>query len=205
MITRTALLLFLLLACLPTVSGGMVPPNYLLLPVGITVLLLLAMTGAVYHHPHRCNLNIVQQLCKQDKPVQDFQPATVSRQADCTQATQGTTNVKARILADLNLLMEEKYYLNTGITRESLAEKLMTNETYLREVIMEQFGYTFTDYIVRLRLNHARMLLMDGALAGCTIESIAMDSGFNSRTTFYRQFKQKYGMSPEEYRRLAVE
>ena len=30
---------------------------------------------------------------------------------------------------------------------------------------------------------------------------IAEEAGFSSRTTFYRHFREKYGLSPEEFRR----
>ncbi len=55
-----------------------------------------------------------------------------------------------------------------------------------------------------MRLEHARELL-SLPNTELTIEAIAIDSGFGSRNTFYRLFREKYGLTPVEFRKLANE
>ena len=61
---------------------------------------------------------------------------------------------------------------------------------------------SFMDYINRLRLSYSRELIVNLS-EKLTIESIAIKAGFNSRTTFYRLFLEKYGLTPEEFKKMA--
>jgi len=97
------------------------------------------------------------------------------------------------------LMEKQKAYSDTKLTRKSLADKLYTNEKYLRQTIMQQTGLTFTEYITGIRLNHARQLLL------CTdpkytSQEIAHECGFGGVSTFYRLFKNYYGVTPEQFR-----
>ncbi|MDW7658951.1 MAG: helix-turn-helix transcriptional regulator, partial [Bacillota bacterium] len=58
---------------------------------------------------------------------------------------------------------------------------------------------TPTDYIIRLRLEHARRLLQTG---GICITAAAAESGFPDSNYFSRQFRRHYGMAPRDYLRF---
>lgn len=100
-----------------------------------------------------------------------------------------------------NFLKDNPVYIDPGINRKSLADMLGTNENYIRTAIKEQLGYTFNEYMNELRLNHAKKLLATSS-DECTIEEIAIASGFNSRSTLYRKFREKYDITPDEYRKF---
>jgi len=105
----------------------------------------------------------------------------------------------------LSALMEDpKVYGDTKLTRKSLADKLFTNESYLREIIIERTGLTVTEYLTGIRLNRARGLLLS-AEPKYTPQEIAHECGLGSVSTFYRLFKNYYGMTPEQFRNSAVE
>ncbi|MCL2511178.1 MAG: helix-turn-helix transcriptional regulator, partial [Bacteroidales bacterium] len=57
------------------------------------------------------------------------------------------------------------------------------------------------EYINDLRLDEAKRLLDNSDL---TIESIALDCGFNTSRTFYNQFRERYRMTPAAYRKVAA-
>ena len=111
-----------------------------------------------------------------------------------------TPSEKSDLFRRLEKLMREKaVYTNPNLTRRMLADALQTNENYLYLAIKEACdGETVTDYINDHRLEHAKRLLCETTDA--KIESIAIDSGFRLRQTFYRLFKKHFGMTPVEYR-----
>lgn len=102
-----------------------------------------------------------------------------------------------------DLMKNPDVYTNSSLSRKSLAEMLGTNEKYLYETIKKHFGMTFSEYLTNLRLNYAREMLSD-LVKRHTIEDIALGSGFGSRNTFHRLFRERYGLTPDEFRRMAV-
>jgi AraC-like DNA-binding protein len=110
-----------------------------------------------------------------------------------------------KLLERLKLLMKDsKNFTDPNLNRKTLSEKLNTNEAYLWETIKENFGNTIGEYITELRLNYARELIIRRN-DKYTIEAAAIDAGLGTRRTFQRLFQKKYGLSPEEYRKLMAE
>lgn len=102
-------------------------------------------------------------------------------------------------------LMEEKTpYSNPALNRDSLAEMLGTNRNLLAEAVrLHQKDTNLVDFINRYRVKHAAKLLAD--YPQMQITDVELVSGFNSHATFNRLFKQHFGMSPTEYRNIALE
>lgn len=98
-------------------------------------------------------------------------------------------------------LNETKYFLKHDLSRESLAAELGTNRQYLTDAIQENRGMTFMEYINEKRLEYARRLLSYNV--DMSIDEVYLSSGFNSKSTFYRLFKQKYDLTPKELREIA--
>jgi len=100
-------------------------------------------------------------------------------------------------------LAESRLWEDSEIDRETLAAQLGTNREYLIRAIAENTGMTFNAYINNLRLEYAGRLLMDETET--TIKNIYISAGFTNEATFYRLFKQKFGMNPKEFRNIAIE
>ena len=95
------------------------------------------------------------------------------------------------------LFEKEHVYLNPRLRLSELAMLLGTNRTYLSQYFNQNCERTFYDFVNDYRIHHAKLLLHS---TDDTLETIAMNSGFNSLSTFRRAFVQREGMSPIEFR-----
>lgn len=96
------------------------------------------------------------------------------------------------------LLDEEKLYLDPDISRDQLIKQMHISKNVFSQLIQTYSGTNFKGYINSKRLDYSITQLKDNH--NHTIEAIAIDSGFNNVRSFYRLFRDKYGMTPSEYR-----
>lgn len=104
----------------------------------------------------------------------------------------------SNLAASLQKLMEEeKIYLHSDLTIESIAKSLNTNSTYVSRCLHDELGTSFYEYINGRRIEYSKTLLSG---TDEKIESIAIQSGFNSSRAFLRVFKQTTGETPTSWR-----
>lgn len=156
-----------------------------------------------------------------DKPRADAPRADASQTAESqtgasyavepsTDVPQSGANVEVASTDELKLQQEaafaermyllfekEHVYLNPRLRLSELAMLLGTNRTYLSQYFNQNCESTFYDFVNDYRIHHAKLLLHS---TDDTLETIAMNSGFNSLSTFRRAFVQREGMSPIEFR-----
>ena len=103
------------------------------------------------------------------------------------------------------LLEEEKYYLEKEINLTKISKLLETNNLYLSQVINQKTNFNFNNLINFYRINEARKLLADSKYLYYSIEGIAMEIGFKSKSTFNSAFKKFTGVTPSFFRKKALE
>jgi AraC-like DNA-binding protein len=81
----------------------------------------------------------------------------------------------------------------------NIATALNTNQTLISKMINQGFKMNFNDFINNYRIEAVKQLLQKGEHKKQTLLGIAIDCGFNSKTTFNRCFKKNTGMSPKEF------
>lgn len=84
------------------------------------------------------------------------------------------------------------------ISLDGLAEIFYINKFYLTRIFKEQFGLTVNNYLLQVRITHAKQLLRFTELS---IEKISQDCGMNDANYFARMFKKVEGTSPGEFRK----
>lgn len=95
------------------------------------------------------------------------------------------------------LFQAKEIYLNPDLTIVDLATALGTNRTYVSNYINQKLHTTYYQYVNSWRLRRAADLLTTTTLS---LDEIAQRSGFNSRSSFRRNFIQEYGITPGDYR-----
>ena len=87
-------------------------------------------------------------------------------------------------------------HLNPELKLGDLAEALGTNTSVLSKVINGHYGKNFNDFVNDRRCAAFRQRIEAGEHERHTLLSIALDCGFNSKSTFNRAFRKCTGMSP---------
>lgn len=94
---------------------------------------------------------------------------------------------------------EQKLFLNPELTIGQLAEALAVHPSHLSQVINSMESKSFYDFINALRINEFKKMAAKSENQKYTLLALAFECGFNSKTAFYRNFKQVTGQSPTHY------
>jgi ABC-type antimicrobial peptide transport system permease subunit/AraC-like DNA-binding protein len=92
------------------------------------------------------------------------------------------------------------YYQDPELSLSSLAEKLELGTHELSRIINTALKKSFNDFINEYRVADVVQKMQNPAYDHITLLGIAYESGFNSKTTFNRIFKQMTGKAPAEYK-----
>ena len=102
-----------------------------------------------------------------------------------------------RYVTDAKKFISKSFQQHVSVER--IAETIGISRSYLEALFNRYMRGSIVDYIHSVRCDHAAKLL---ANTGFPIIDIAMDSGFNNRQHFARVFREVYGMTPSDYRKL---
>jgi AraC-like DNA-binding protein len=95
------------------------------------------------------------------------------------------------------LMSEEQLYLRPNLKTADLSASLATNRNYIYQAINREMKMSFSEYINRKRVAYAQALIDE--MPRMPLTEVAERSGFNSSTSFYRNFKLFLNMSPKAY------
>lgn len=84
-----------------------------------------------------------------------------------------------------------------GITLNEVANDLLIHPVWLSQVFKKETGKTFTEYLLDLRINRAKVLLRETSMK---IYEIALEVGYQDLQHFGSLFKKKTGETPKEFR-----
>ena len=91
----------------------------------------------------------------------------------------------------------EKNY-SRSIQVKELADRIEISESHFYKIFKEYTGVTPYQYLIQVRLNHARTLL---TMTDFQIKYISATTGFDSVSHFIRHFKRQTNLTPTEYRK----
>ena len=110
-------------------------------------------------------------------------------------------NGRAKPLANrIKAIIEDpKYYKNPELKVSDISKALGLPTRDLSYIATEYFGMRLNEMVNFTRVSEAKRLMNQNAHASKTIDAIGSEAGFNSRSTFYRIFKQIEHCTPKEY------
>lgn len=115
-------------------------------------------------------------------------------------AEQDESRLPRNLMEQISALIEEKeLYRRKNLRITDVASELATNKTYVSVLLNNISGESFTAMITRYRVAYAQKLLREHP--DMLLDEVADESGFSSRTSFFRNFKAATGFTPAEWKR----
>lgn len=101
----------------------------------------------------------------------------------------------------LRCMEEENLFLNPHLTLDELAQHVGTNRTQLSTCINRITHNNFNSWLAWYRVNYLleRYSLVNQQGSQSMLEELYAESGFASRSSFYRQFKSVTGLTPTQF------
>lgn len=123
-----------------------------------------------------------------------------------TEGRYGDTGLSEKTMTEMVSAIEEAFkneqvYRDSELSLSSLARRLNTNTAYLSRVINEYYGLNFSNFINTYRINAAQRMVLSTEYDHFTIEGIAREVGFKSKSSFNAAFKNITGLTPSAYKK----
>lgn len=101
----------------------------------------------------------------------------------------------------LQLLCKEQHiYTDSTLNREKVAEKLGISAGYVSQIVNAVTGDNFANYINQYRVEAVKEMISNSEYENYNLLAMGLESGFTSKTTFYKAFKKITGQTPNEYK-----
>jgi AraC-like DNA-binding protein len=97
------------------------------------------------------------------------------------------------------LMLIDKMYENPELVISDLSSKLDTHSKKVSQVINQGFNMNFNDFVNHHRIKALISKIEEGEHNIQTLLSLALECGFNSKSTFNRAFKRSTSLNPKEY------
>ncbi len=85
------------------------------------------------------------------------------------------------------------------ITLDDMADLICVSKSYLCRTFRETYGITPVNYLLKMRINRAKQLLISTDMK---IKLLSLECGFNDTSYFCMVFKRMEGITPDEFRSL---
>jgi AraC-like DNA-binding protein len=99
----------------------------------------------------------------------------------------------------LQIMNDERPYLEPKLSLGNLATKLGISVNHLSQIINQQEGKSFYDFINEYRVDEFKARIKKPENQNYSFQAIAFDSGFNSKSSFNQVFKKHMGKTPTQY------
>lgn len=132
--------------------------------------------------------------------------ASIKKQIEEKNNSNKNTDQFEQLFEQINqLLIDEEAYKNADFNLSNLAQQVKSNSKYVSQAIQQETNKNFNTYINHLRVMEAQKLIQDSfENMNLNLNDVMYACGFKSRSTFYTAFQKETGMSPKQYKDLAI-
>jgi len=95
----------------------------------------------------------------------------------------------------------ERIFLDPHLSLEVLSEKTHVEKSLVSKLIKEHYQKGFNDVVNQYRVKEFKTLLENEVYKNYDLVGLAKESGFSSKATFYRVFKDLEGVTPNQYKK----
>lgn len=99
-----------------------------------------------------------------------------------------------------SLMLSDQLYLNPDLKSKDLAEELGISGKALSQVINQGFNQNFYDFVNTFRCEEVKSILQ-GPDRKITIIEAMFQAGFNSKSSFNKEFKKLTGQTPSQFKK----
>jgi AraC-like DNA-binding protein len=129
----------------------------------------------------------------------DDAPVPVQAESKSTRPDVASGQVETVFHAVKAVLEQEKLYLKSDLTLTELANRSGYGRNQVSQAINTSFRGNFFDFVNDFRVEEFKAQALNPNKRHLTQLGIALESGFNSKASFYSIFKKKTGMTPAEF------
>ena len=108
---------------------------------------------------------------------------------------------KAYLQTLLQHFEQEKPFLQPELTLREVATQVNIPYRYVSQVVNEMLDRQFLDFVNSYRIEAAKTMLIAPEWIHLSIDGVAAEAGFNSRSAFYKAFKKATGITPGAFRK----
>ncbi|PJE31107.1 Helix-turn-helix domain-containing protein [Pseudooceanicola antarcticus] len=104
----------------------------------------------------------------------------------------------AKLAARIEAAMRnDALYLDPSLSLQKLSRHVGALPNQVSQTLNQEIGESFFDFVAKWRIEASKPMILAGE---ASVLSVALEVGFNSRSTFYKAFKRETGMTPKDYR-----
>lgn len=93
----------------------------------------------------------------------------------------------------------DEHFMDSELSQSQVSDYLELQPSALSQLFKDEFGENFSEYLLKIRMEHAKKLLVE---TDKPVQSIAEQIGYQNINSFYRVFKKAAGIPPGEYRQM---
>jgi AraC-like DNA-binding protein len=102
-------------------------------------------------------------------------------------------------------MVANKYYLSNLASLEGLSKTIIESKHNVSQVINEKLNMNFFEVLAKYRVEEAKRIILADHHKKVTIEDLADQVGYNSKSSFNTAFKKFTGMTPSEFREQGIQ